>query len=324
MNEPRDLGPESPESASPPGAAAMNVFRRVLLVGLAVLALGSGAAWWMSHSAGRSGVAVASAYYCPMHPSYTSDRPGECPICGMDLEPAPTVDSTASGGNVPGLSVVAIGPERLQLIGVRTAVVERTPLGSQTPLVAFVAADESRVRRVQLRVSGWVQTMNVTRTGATVLEGQPLLTIYSPELYQSELEFLISLGAVDDSARGHGPPAPRRKASHNVGELVAGRERLRLLGVHESEIARLEREQRAVSQLTLPSPVTGTVLERHVTEGQFVAADMPLLTVADLSRVWVLADLYEMDLGRVRVGDRAVFTSDALPGRRFESQIEFV
>jgi membrane fusion protein, copper/silver efflux system len=323
VNEPRDLRPESPESAPPPGAAAMNVLRRVLLIGLAVLALGSGVAWWMSRSSG-GGVAVASTYYCPMHPSYTSDRRGECPICGMNLEPAPVSDTTRGGGDVPGLSVVEIGPERLQLIGVRTAIVEQTPLGSQTPLVAFVVADESRVRRVQLRVAGWVQTMNVTRTGDTVREGEPLLTIYSPELYQSELEFLISLGAADDSARVHGPLAQPRKASRDVGELVAGRERLRLLGVHDSEIARLERELRAVSQLALPSPVTGTVLERHVTEGDFVAADMPLLTVADLSRVRVVADLYEMDLGRVRVGDRAVFTSDGLPGRRFESRIEFV
>ena len=322
MNEPRDVRPEAPESA-PPGAAAMTMLRRVLVIGLAVLALGSGVAWWMSRSAGPSGVAEATTYYCPMHPSYTSDRKGECPFCGMDLEPAPTADSTGSGSNVAGLSVVEIGPERLQLIGVRTAVVESTPLGSQTPLVAFVAPDESRLRRVQLRVPGWVQTLNVARTGDFVGEGQPLLTIYSPELYQSELEFLIAIGAAGQAER-LGDPSPRPVTSHDDGGRAVGRERLRLLGVPTSEISRLERELRAASQVTMPSPVTGTVLERHVTEGQFVDADMPLLTVADLSRVWVVADLYEMDLVRVRKGDRAVFTADGLPGREFASRIDFV
>jgi len=144
--------------------------------------------------------------------------------------------------------------------------------------------------------------------------GETLLTLYSPELFQTEQEFLIETGATD--AMG--------AMSHEAGGTPATIERLRLLGVPAAEIERLRRERRAATEIAIPSPVTGTVMERGVTEGQYVSADTPLFTIADLSRVWVLADLYEMELGRVRAGEPARFTADALPGRTFESRIEFV
>src|SRR5262249_20747231 len=104
----------------------------------------------------------------------------------------------------------------------------------------------------------------------------------------------------------------------------AARARLRLLGVSDDEVERLERERSASSHLTLRSPVTGTVLERNLVEGQYVEADTPLFTVADLSRGWGVVGLYEMDLGRVHVGDRAAFTADGLPGRRYDATIDFI
>jgi len=143
--------------------------------------------------------------------------------------------------------------------------------------------------------------------------GQPLMSIYSPELFQSEQEYLINKGEGE----------PRSNTVPGTPDPVAA-ERLQLLGVPDEEIQRLDREGKATTQLVLRSPVTGTVLERGVVEGQYVGADTPLLTVADLSRIWVMADLYEMDMTRVRVGERASFTTDAMPGRRFEGRVEFV
>jgi Cu(I)/Ag(I) efflux system membrane fusion protein len=216
---------------------------------------------------------------------------------------------------------VHLDPQRIQMIGVRTARVERRPLGGQLELVGFVTPDESRLKRVQLRVAGWVQELHVNLTGERVRAGQPLLSLYSPELYQSEREFLIEL----EASSGHpGSHAPDPSATHEVGALGAARERLRLLGVPDEEIGRLERERTASTRLTLRSPVSGTVLERNVVEGQYVGADSPLFGLADLSRVWVLADLYEMDFERVRPGDRARFTADALPERPFDVRVEFV
>jgi Cu(I)/Ag(I) efflux system membrane fusion protein len=303
----------------PKGAGFMNAMRWALFAGLLVLAAVSVGSYALSRlPAATSPGAKKALYHCPMHPSYTSDKQGECPICGMNLEPIPDAGHTAQAGgsgDVPGLEPVQITPERIQMIGVRLAVVTRARLGAELDLVGFVVPDESRMRRVQIRVAGWVQQLHVSSTGAPVAAGDPLLSIYSPELYQSEREFLIELAARDTpGGPGHG----------HEGSLPASRERLRLLGVPDEEIRRVESEREATTRLTLRSPVTGTVLERGVSEGQYVGADTPLFTVVDLSRVWVLADLYELDLERVRVGDRARFTADALPQRPFEGTVRFI
>ena len=305
----------------PPGAHLMNILRWVLFAGLLVLAAVSVGSYVMSRrpSPTASHEKKAALYRCPMHPSYTSDKPGECPICGMTLEPIPAAEQAGThamggaDGDVPGLSTVHITPDRVQLIGVRTVRVERRPLGGQLDLVGFVAPDEAWLSRIQVRVPGWVEVLQVSRVGDKVEEGEPLLTFYSPELYQSEQELLIELGGHHDTLM-----------VHDSGGLAAARERLRLLGVPADEIARLEREHEASSRIVIRSPATGTVLERGVTQGQYIAADTPLFTVADLSRVWVLADLYEMDFSRVRVGDPARFTADALPGGTFEGRVDFV
>ena len=309
----------SPEP--PRGARTMNVVRWVLFAGLLALAAGSIGSYVLSRrgaGGASSGAAKASLYRCPMHPSYTSPKPGECPICGMDLEPVLDTESVGGDrGDVPGLVPVTIGPERIQRIGVRTAIARRMPLGEVAQLTGFVAPDESRLRRVQLRVAGWVRDLAASRTGELIRKGQPMLTLYSPELFQSEREYLLELGSAPENAEGHG-------AGHEAGATAAGRERLLLLGVPEDEIARLERERTAAEQLVIRAPVTGTVLERGVVEGQFVGPDTPLLTIADLSRVWVLADVYEMDISRVHVGDPVRFETDGLPGRTYTGRIEFV
>lgn len=315
-----DLDRNGSPGQPPVGTAVMNAVRWGMfgvLALLAVISIASYVTWRIEE--GRMAKTGASAertkvWLCPMHPSYTSDKPGECPICNMNLEPAPEIEGPVAEveGGVPGLVPVTVPSERTQLIGVRLARVERSSLGAGAPLIGFVAPDETRLRRVQLRVSGWVQSVAMDRTGETVRAGQPMLSLYSPELVQSEQEYLIAMG------EGEGG------AGHDQGAHEAARERLRRLGVPDDEVERLERERKPSSRLTLRSPVTGTVLERNVVEGQYVGADTPLFTVADLTRIWVLVDLYEMDLGRVRVGDRARFTADALPGRTFEAAIDFI
>jgi membrane fusion protein, copper/silver efflux system len=325
MDPQQGSAPTSSIHEPPPGARAMNVIRWMLFVGLSVLALVSIASYVAYRiesgaPAGESTRTAKAIYRCPMHPAYTSDRPGECPICGMTLEKVAATDEhaahagTGRAGDVPGLTPVHLSPERVQLIGVRFARAERKSFGGKLDLVGFVTPDEGRVRRVQIRVSGWVQRLMVSRTGTRVRMGEPVLAIYSPELYQSEREYLIATER-DDSpgVRGSGDA---------TGE--ATRERLKLLGVPAEEIDRLDRERTASTRLTLRSPVSGTVLERGVVEGQYVGADTPLFTVADLSRVWVLADLYEMDFSQVRTADRAVFTSDAMPDRSFHGTVELV
>jgi Cu(I)/Ag(I) efflux system membrane fusion protein len=304
----------------------MNLVRWALFAFLLVLAAVSIGSYVMSRWPAPASKDARSAkhaqakvvWQCPMHPSYVSDKPGECPICGMTLEPV-TLEGTeqerpASGsGDVPGLATVTITPERVQLIGVRTARVERSATNGQLDLVGFVTPDESRIKRIQIRASGWVRQLFVNQTGAKARAGEPLLSIYSPELFQSEQEYLINQGGM------HAGPD-----SSNAMSAMAARERLRLLGLPQEEIQRLDQERVAATEVVLRSPVSGTVLERNVVEGQYVGPDTPLLTVADLTLVWVMADLYEMDMTRVHVGDAARFTTDALPGREFDGHVEFI
>jgi membrane fusion protein, copper/silver efflux system len=301
----------------PPGAGFMNALRWAMFAGLVVLAAVAIGSVVLSKRGGPTSAAGRPLYQCPMHPTFTSTDPAaECSICGMDLVAvgnAGGVGAALPEGDVPGLTGVHVAPERLRQIGVRLAVVERLPLGSGLDLVAFVTPDEARVRQVQLRVSGWVRDLRVGRTGEHVTAGEPLLTIESPELRQSEEEFLLALES--SLAGGH---------AHEAGALVAARERLAFLGVPAVEITRLERERTARAAVPLVAPFSGTVIERRVSEGQSVGPDTPLLTLADLRSVWVLADAYEMDLPRVRAGVRAAFTADAIPGRTFGGRVDFV
>ncbi len=316
--------PAAEPHAPPSGARTMNGVRMGLLIVTAIVAVLSVGIYVTSRSGGASGAkheTKVAKYHCPMHPTYTSDRPGECPICGMTLEPIESGTQAADAaiqGDVPGLAGIHIESDRVQRIGVRTATAEKQPLGSTLNVVAFVTPDESRLKRVQLRVAGWVEELSVNRTGEQVRAGQPLLSIYSPELFQSEREFLIELEGAG-GAGSQDDPAPSGE-----GALASARQRLALLGVPAEEVQRLEREKKAETRLTLHSPVTGTVLERGVTEGQYVGPSTTLLTLADLSRVWLMLDLYEMDLSRVHVGDMATFVADGLPGRTFRGRVEFI
>ncbi len=298
--------PGSESHQPPPGAGFMNVLRWVLFAALLLLAVASIASWvaWRREESRTAGVPSGQRWHCPMHPSYTADRPGDCPICGMDLVPIPASAAGTAAGDVDGLTGVTLDPGRVQAIGVRTAVAERAPLADDLELAAFVTPDESRVHTVQVRVAGWIETLHVDRTGQSVSTGQPLVTVYSPELLQSENEYVL--------ARRSGIGAD------------AARERLRLLGVPEAEIARLERGGEPATRLTLRAPVGGTVLERRVTAGQSIGPDTPLLVVGDLSRPWLLADVYELDLGRVHTGDPVTFTSESLPGRTWRGRVEFL
>lgn len=318
MSDPDRTGAGAPAEAPrgtepPPGAGVMGVLRWVLFAALAVLAVASIASYVTWRTQGGASVAAAGAlYHCPMHPTFTSRNPkDECPICGMDLEPVPVADTSggATGaGDVPGLVGVTLGTERIQRIGVRLAAAERVPFQAELELAGVVAPDESRLRRVQLRVAGWVERLAVARTGEPVTAGSPLLELYSPELYESELEYLSSLA--DTTAL--------------PGMAAVVRRRLELLGVPAEELHRLDQERRASSRITLRAPVTGIVLDLGVAEGQYVTPDATLYTVADLSQVWVLADLYEMDHDQVRAGDAASFSADGWPGERNPGRIEFV
>ena len=238
---------------------------------------------------------------CPMHPSVVRSEPGDCPICGMDLvlveEPEAGVTS-----EVEGHGVVTIEPERQQLIGVVTTPVERRALERRVRTVGLVTIDETRVSHVHTKVEGWIETVYAGETGKIVREGDPLLTIYSPELVSTQEEYLLALRAQKRLAES--PFEEVRRSGESL--LRTTRDRLRLWDIRESDIRRLEDSGEVMKALTLYAPSTGYEMEKeHALEGMRVTPGMKLYEVADLSRVGVEADVYEFEAAQVKVGQEA-------------------
>lgn len=205
-------------------------------------------------------------------------------------------------------------------IGLAYAVVEMRSLAIGIQTVGTVGYDETRLTSVSPKVEGWVERLLVDFTGAPVRRGQPLLTIYSPMLVTAQEELLVARRLVASSAGG----SDSRVASNARELLDAARQRLRNWDVSAEEIARIERAGVASRALTLVSPATGVVIEKNVERGSRIMPGMDLYRLADLSRVWVEGEVFERDLGRVRVGQTATVTLEAFPGESFTGRVAFL
>ena len=350
--------------------------RRTATIALLVFAgmvLGANGAWLLMRgrtprSADTRAATEVSAhqplYQCPMHPTITSDHPGDCPICGMKLievkggaedsaesgrplghqvlfyrspmnpdqtSPTPRKDemgmdyvpvyadeATGERAMVAGLAAVTIDPARQQLIGLRTATVASGSVAGSWRTPGRVQVDPTRVRKTNVKVSGYIERLDVDFVGRPVRRGQPLFSLYSPELLAAENEYVLALqtrdalheaGAADDSGS----------------RLVeSARRKLELWDVPRAEIDRLANSRKPSRTLTFVSPVSGVVTAKNVVQGASVAPGDAPFEVTDLAEVWVMADAYEGDLENVRVGMPAILTLHAYPGRTFRGSVAFI
>jgi len=262
-------------------------------------------------------------WQCPMHPTIVQDHPGECPICGMKLVKVEGTGAAHSAGHTEstaspeGLATVTIDPARQQLIGLTLARVERAPIASSWRTSGRVAVDETRVHHVNVKFSGFIEHVHGDFIGRQIEKGEPLFTIYSPELLAAQDEYLLALRTRKKLGSGI-------LASDGDSLVAAARKKLELWDVPPSEIARIERTGEASRTITFYSPASGVLTRKDVVPGMRVnAGDMPF-EIVDLSRVWVLADAYESDLARVSVGMPAVLTLKAFPNRTFRGQVAFI
>ena len=309
----------------------------ILAFSLGVLAAGAGA-WVVLRGAGPrvTQTAAPTLYHCPMHPTIVSDRPGDCPICGMRLiptdrhagpqGPATAQDAGPAGGAategppVEGLAPVHLTIQKRQLIGVTSQPAVRGPLTRTIRTIGRVTYDETRLHHVHTKVGGYVERLFANATGELVHRGQPLLTIYSPELLASTQEYLLALRARDRLMTA----ASATVRENGEGLVESARRRLLLFDLTAAQIDAVEKTGEAPRTVTLSSPVTGHIVMRNVLEGQKIESGMTLLDIANLDRVWMMADVYEYELPFVRMGQKATMTLSYVPDRTFEGRVSLI
>lgn len=235
-------------------------------------------------------------------------------------------DSMASSMATPSPSTeaplvpVQISPQRLQSIGVKIAEVQRKLVADEIRTTGSVAVDETRLAYVQVRFSGYVQKVFADATYQYVRKGQPLFTVYSPDLVATEREYLVAKQNQQQVAQSTVPGVVSSAASL----LDAAAERLKQWGVPQKEIARLESTGEVQQELEVDSPVSGYITERNALPSVAVQPGMRLYTIADLSTVWVQAQVFQNDLERIKVGAPATLTVNTYPGRTFTGRVDFI
>jgi Cu(I)/Ag(I) efflux system membrane fusion protein len=330
----------------------MKIFAQRLTLFIALVALLFGAATAGCVKNGASGKPSNIDYYtCTMHPSVHSKDPGKCPICSMDLVPVMKKDGgegtpqaqahemkggekKAPSGEMQGMSGMpgmkegeaksaekpsefVVPVERQQQIGVRYAKVQRKPLRHTIRSVGMVVPDKSRNWQFVSRVDGYVQKLDVTAPGELVEKDAPLLSIYSPDLLTTELEFVALLRMRDQAKSKDARETPQRL-------IESAKRRLQLWNVTDQQIANLEKTRKASDTLTLLSPFRGVVQSVPVEQGKSVKTGDLLVEVADLSVVWLWAEFYENELSMLQVGQKLAITVKSYPGQNFDGTISLI
>ena len=314
-----------------------------------------------SPSAGQKGGRRILYYVDPMHPGYKSDKPGIAPDCGMKLVPvyeggdvdaqaqkptgkilyyrdpkAPGFKSDKSGINpetgsnlepvyendpasMP-MGTIRVSPEKQQLVGVKFGEVTPNAGVHSFRAVGAVAMDETRFTKVQTRIDGWIEKVYVDFTGKYVDTGQPLLPMYSPEMLASQREYLLALRS-QEIMKGSPLPDSQQQSDSLI---AASRKRLELFSLSEAQIEEIKRTQQPLTNITIYSPISGYVVVRNAFSKQHITPETELYTIVDLSRVWIMADIFEKDASMIRVGMPAQINLSYAGGRKINGHVNYI
>jgi membrane fusion protein, copper/silver efflux system len=283
------------------------------------------AAWAGGYGYGRwyakppSGERKPLYWVDPMHPWYKSEVPGIAPDCNMKLVPVYPGEEARYDRRANKLpeGSVQITPEKQQLIGVEYGTAEYETVRSSVRAAARVALDETKIAKVHSKLEGWIDQVFVDFTGKQVRQGDPLLTIYSPEALATQLEYLLAIKA--QHLMHENPVHEMLGSTENL--VAAAKKRMELWDIGEGQIAEITASGVPLKNLTLTSPISGFVMERNAFAKQRIMPETALYTVADLSRVWVMADVFEYEAGTIRIGMPATLTLSYLPGRTFRGTV---
>lgn len=257
-------------------------------------------------------------WYDPMHPNYKSDKPGTAPDCGMPLVPMVEDQMQAMANMPPG--TVMIPPDKQQLIGVRTAPVEIADLSRTLRTVGRIEVDETKIARIHTKFQGWIDKVFVDFVGKSVRKGEPLFTVYSPELLATQQEYLLAL----KSKKLLGNSTYREVVGDENALANSARQRLKLWDISGEQIERLEQTGEATRTMLLTSPIDGYVTTREVYENTYVTPDKELYTIVDLSAIWVNVDIYEYEAPYIRLGQKARMTLAYGTGRSYGGTVTYI
>ena len=249
-------------------------------------------------------------YTCGMHPQIILDHPGNCPICGMKLTPIRS-DTGAETGSANS-TAIAVDAATRQNMNLRTAEVQRGPLRKTIRTVGTIDYNETALADVTTHFRGWVEKLNADATGQLVHRGEPLFEVHVPEIYDAEVAFLQTV---------------TNKFKNFKSGVAARKDAVRALnnfGVTDADIALIESNRVALTNLTVPAPISGFVIEKDVVAGQMVDPGTKLYRIADLAIVWVIAQIYEQDLPFIQLGQEAVVKVTSMPDREFRGRVTFV
>lgn len=259
-------------------------------------------------------------FYCPMHPSYHASRAGDCPLCNMAMVPLEGGAAPASA-TVAGHATVELTSERLQLVGLRTEAVESRPCTRTLRVPGRVEVDEDGLSAVSLKTTGWVEELFVRSVGATVEPGQPLFTLYSPELFEAQRKYILASSLLAQNLAGGGAELEASKRQ----QVEATRARLALWDMDEAQIRALEQPGAEPLSITpIVARAGGVVLRRDIVKGARVEPGEALFELADLTRVWVLAEVFEADLMRVASGAAVEIELAGRPGASLAGTVDYV
>jgi len=301
----------------------LDTHKLTLVVAAITLAAGLGAGYWLGGGSapddGAEHVGESRKilfYRSPMNPSVTSPVPAKDSM-GMDY--VPVYAEGDDGGDTPA-GTVKIDPVTVQNIGVRTAKAEQRTLSRHIRAVGRVAYNEERLSRLHTKTEGWIEKLHVDKTGSQVKKNDVLLSIYSPQLVSSQEEYLLALKNLHVLA-----DSPFEDIRQGAIDLVkTSRERLQLLDVPEHQIKELEKTHKIKKTIHIHSPYSGIVMKVGAREGQYVSPKTQLYMLADLSKVWVYADIYEYELPWVKVGDPVAMQLSGVPGKTFKGRLAYI
>ncbi|HHT9107962.1 MAG TPA: efflux RND transporter periplasmic adaptor subunit [Candidatus Wunengus sp. YC63] len=260
-----------------------------------------------------------ATYYCPMHPTYTSDKSGDCPICSMKYVLKETMKEAPESSSASDRLTINISPVRQQLIGVKTEVIKKQPIHKMIRAVGIVDYDESKIVHVNTKFEGWIDELYVNYTGQYVKKGQPLFRVYSPELVSAQKEYLLALET-------------NKSLQHNTSKidtvaksiLESSWRKLKILGINDDQISSLENTGKVEMYLTIYSPIDGFVIQKNVFKGHHFLPGDDLYMIADLSNIWVLAQIYEYELPFIKLGQEVRISSPYIPEKTFTGTVSYI